>query len=301
MKSILAACFVFLLVFSSCETGDLEAEVPSYFAIDEITLEEDPSKGTSSHNITDVWVTMDGQFLGAYALPCRFPILDDGEHEFKVVPGIKLNGISGTRAQYVFYENCELSLNGVKLTDNKVVLVKEETIHLTASTAYKESSKVPLNEDFESAGSFFESINRDDETIPLLSTTLKKTTDPDLVFEGSSSGIITIEADTNFVEIASISQLVIANTLGWSILELDYKTDIAFTVGVEINNDIEFVRLPSLTVNPKDEWNKIYIHMTPQIGAPTQLSAYRIFLRAFRDEGEPEGTILLDNIKFIHQ
>lgn len=301
MKYLLAASLTFLLVFSACETGDLEAEVPSYFAIDEVSVIKDPALGSNSHNITDVWVTMDNQFLGTYELPCRFPILDEGEHEFKIVPGIKLNGISGTRAQYFFYENCELSLNGEKLEDNKVVLTKEETVYLTASTEYKELSRVPLNEDFESAGSFFESINRDDETIPLLSAEMRKTTDPDMVFEGSSSGIITLQADTNYVEIESISSILIANKLGWSILEMDYKTDIPFTVGVFINNDIESVRLPSLTINPKDEWNKIYIHMTPQIGAPTQVSTYKIYLNAYKSDDETGGTILLDNIKLIHQ
>ena len=81
MKCILAASLACFLVFSSCETGDLEAEVPSYFAIDEVVVAEDPSKGSNSQNITDVWVTMDNQFIGTYELPCRFPILDIGEHE----------------------------------------------------------------------------------------------------------------------------------------------------------------------------------------------------------------------------
>lgn len=301
MKSILAACLTLLLVFSSCETGNLEAEIPSYFAIDEITLEEDASKGSNSNNITDVWVTMDGQFLGTYELPCRFPILDEGEHTFKVVPGIKLNGIAGTRVQYFFYENCELSLDGNKLVDNKVELVREETIHLSASTRYKDLSIVTLNEDFESAGSFFENNIKDDETIPLLSGKLRKTSDPSQIFEGSGSGIIRLEADTNHVDIESITPVIISNKLGWSILEMDYKTDIAFTVGVFIENDLESVRLASLTVNPKDEWNKIYVHMTPQIGAPTQTSVYKVFLSAYKSNTDEDATILLDNIKLIHQ
>ena len=185
--------------------------------------------------------------------------------------------------------------------DNKVTLKAEETVYLSAATSYKEISKIPLNEDFESAGSFFKSIERNDESIPLLSTEMRKTTDPDMVFEGSSSGIITLTADTNYVELESISSLLIANNIGWSILEMDYKTDIAFTVGVFIKNDIESVRLPSLTINPKDEWNKIYIHMTPQIGAPTQVSSYKIFLNAYKSDETKDATILLDNIKLIHQ
>lgn len=301
MKYILAATLVCLFAFSSCETGDLEAEAPSYLAIDEVTVAEDASKGSNSQNITDVWVTMDNQFLGTYELPCRFPILDSGEHEFKIVPGIKLNGISGTRTQYFFYENCELLLDGEILEDNKVVLKTEETVYLSATTAYKELSKVPLNEDFESAGSFFQSIEKKDETIPLLSGEIRKTNDSYLVFEGSSSGIITLQADTNYIELESINSILIANKLGWSILEMDYKTDIPFTVGVFINNDLESVRLPSLTINPKDEWNKIYVHLTPQIGAPTQVSSYKIYLVAYKDDETEDATILLDNIKLIHQ
>ena len=62
-------------------------------------------------NITDAWVTMDGINLGVFELPAQIPILDEGEHNFRISPGIKENGMSATRMIYPFYEIHESSEN----------------------------------------------------------------------------------------------------------------------------------------------------------------------------------------------
>ena len=95
---------LFTVVFSSCTKNQFKAEIPSYIYIESIDLETESFEGSDSQNLTDAWVTMDGNFLGAFELPCTIPILGDGAHEFRVSSGIKANGISATRIIYPFFQ-----------------------------------------------------------------------------------------------------------------------------------------------------------------------------------------------------
>ena len=67
------------VVFSSCSKNQFKAEIPSYIHIESIDLETDSFEGSDSQKLTDAWITMDGNFLGAFELPCTIPILGDGE------------------------------------------------------------------------------------------------------------------------------------------------------------------------------------------------------------------------------
>ena len=107
---------LFILIFSSINCSkNLIADIPAYIEIKDFNY-SDNSENTKpytlnyhSTKITDAWVTMDGQFLGVFEIPCIIPIhlannLQSSLHSFDIYPGIKVNGISATRAQYPFYE-----------------------------------------------------------------------------------------------------------------------------------------------------------------------------------------------------
>ena len=104
--------FFVLLIYSSCNKN-LEAEIPSYIEIEEFNYLNNGSSviphtdgydNYQSTNISDVWVSMNGQTIGVFEMPCTIPILSDGNHSFDLYPGIKVNGISGSREKYIFYE-----------------------------------------------------------------------------------------------------------------------------------------------------------------------------------------------------
>jgi hypothetical protein len=90
------------LFFLGCTKEDL---TPSWLKIEPFTLTTDPSsQGVNSHAITNVWLFMDSKSLGVFELPCVVPILDEGNHTFELIPGVKNNGISAKRIQYPFYK-----------------------------------------------------------------------------------------------------------------------------------------------------------------------------------------------------
>ena len=100
-------CFSLLLLmdflYSSCQKT-FKAETPSYLNIEKIDLLiSNASQGTVSNKISDAWVFADDNFLGVYEMPATFPVLINGVHSLKIIPGIKDNGIAASRVQYPFY------------------------------------------------------------------------------------------------------------------------------------------------------------------------------------------------------
>src|ERR1039457_4232719 len=96
----------YLLLFStqSCEKFSGDQTIPAYLKIDSIYITtKTETQGSASHSITDAWVYVDDQFIGAYQMPARFPVLKEGKHKVEVFAGIKKDGIAATRTPYPFY------------------------------------------------------------------------------------------------------------------------------------------------------------------------------------------------------
>ena len=128
------------LFFLGCTKEDL---TPSWLKIEPFTLTTDPSsQGVNSHAITNVWLFMDSKSLGVFELPCVVPILDEGNHTFELIPGVKNNGISAKRIQYPFYK--------IFTIDGKLTL--NDTLTIFPTTEYKSGTEFSYIEDFEGDG-----------------------------------------------------------------------------------------------------------------------------------------------------
>ena len=82
-----------------------------------------------------MYAVFQGLFLGAFEIPSQIPILYQGEHEFIINPGIKENGISGSRIIYPFYSSYE--------TTQTLSLNEHHTI--APVTNYKKNANFELN------------------------------------------------------------------------------------------------------------------------------------------------------------
>src|SRR5687768_8122345 len=89
-----------MVLLSSCK----DQAIPAYLTIPSISVNARSYEGSSSSNIADVWVYQNSNLQGEYEMPVEFPILAEGNTELLVFAGIKLNGISSTRAIYPFYD-----------------------------------------------------------------------------------------------------------------------------------------------------------------------------------------------------
>ena len=107
LKQILAilSLYVAAISFTGCDIINPSEKIPAYLHIDSFTLKGSyDSFGTLSHAITDVWVIIDNEFIGAYELPADIPVLKEGKKSMVLKAGIKENGITNTRLPYPFYD-----------------------------------------------------------------------------------------------------------------------------------------------------------------------------------------------------
>ena len=138
---------VALLAESACEKT---MTVPAYLYVDSVFFSTQYAKhGSSSANITDVWVTVDGKNIGVYELPATIPVLASGEVKVQLQAGIKKNGISSLRPVYPFYTSyiCYPHLE------------KRRCDTLVPSFTYHSSVFFDFKEDFEDAGIKFTGLD----------------------------------------------------------------------------------------------------------------------------------------------
>ena len=280
----------FGLLSLSCNKFDGDQTVPSYLRIDTVTLQSEYyTQGSNTHNITDSWVYVNDQLYGVFELPALFPVLQSGSQKLEIRPGIMLNGISGTRVPYPFY--MPYTLKEFNFIEDSVRWVKP-------STKYYSTAVFAWIEDFENTGlSLSASTNSD--------TSIYKTepaNSPEaLVSQFSAySGKITLDQVHKDFELTSFNTFVLPRNGAPVFLELDYKCDLPFLVGMYASENGRVVSIPLIVVNSSEIWNKIYINLGPNVTEHTEASNYRIFFQSSIDN-EESATFFLDNIKLIYR
>ena len=273
MKNI--TYLVALLMISACEKEEENPNtIPAYLKIDSITLDEN----NTTTNITDAWVYINDQLQGVYELPALFPVLENDYQTLRIKAGIKSNGIASTRIAYPFYASFI----------NTVMLTPKQTITVNPRVSYLESTHFFL-EDFEGAGV-------DLETTIISNAILLEFTDS--LGNQYGGGVLTDSLMT--FEIATDELLDLPQAGAPVFLELDYKCNTEFLVGVYINFPQSVLQKDLLWINPKDDWNKIYINLTSTISEGVGAESFKVFIGMKRDFSLDKNELYFDNIKVVY-
>ncbi len=283
---------VVVLLSTSCEVINPAEDIPAYLNIETIDVTSSGEEGSSSSNITDAWVYVNNEFLGAFPLPARIPVLEEGEKSVTIFPGVKVNGISSSRNIYPFYQEFEGEFN----------FAPTEDLTINPTLTYGENAIFQLVEDFETTNHlFFTDLDGDTETFFEGNT--------DAGFEGGSGMAtlredhLTVSAATNFI--TTFPDPVTAYV---SFLEMDFKTDVNFNVGLlgydQGGTQIYFNY--ERTVVKTDEWKKIYFDMKVPLQEAAQtpgIGSYQIVLFGQLSsealDTMPEAKIYVDNVKLV--
>ena len=269
----------------SCEPKNDENLVPSYLKIDKINLTSTELQGSNSSNITDAWVYLDETLIGSFELPCTVPILSNGKQTITIRPGIKLNGISNTRAVYPFYKEIKQEIN----------LVRDSVTDLTPTTTYEDKTEFPWLEGFE-----FSEITLD--TTAKSTVGITRTNDPAQIFIESGnlfSGLVTMAQDSAIFESVTKDHFEFPENGGYVFLEINYKINHPLVVGVFYTTGDRRLQRPMVTLNKTDEWKKIYINLTVVKYDTPSAEDFQIFIGAQKENDIEEATFLLDNLKLV--
>ena len=278
------AFFVFALVLSSCSLVQPPLSVPSYVRVQSYTVKDSAGQGTTSSNITDVWVDDNADYRGIYQIPVSVPILQTGPTDISLQAVVEENGISSNLLPYPFYTT--YTAKNVNLQPGKLD---------TINPVFYYSGKT-----------IFEWPTGDFETNNPMETTSENTADAhvtaikDYVFGGNRCYEVDMTAGQTFYAASKASPPFAppASYVVW--LEMNYNSDVPMDVGVNFidptgNNPLkpEFIS----GVNPTSKWKKVYINIGPELQFFNQYSYFQIYFQA---KASANAHIFIDNLKLLY-
>nr|NQU92987.1 hypothetical protein [Bacteroidota bacterium] len=283
---IISILAILSLLVISCEEDNLKPGIPVFIQVDSIGFTANyVEQGSSSHKITDVWVYADDQSIGAFEMPATIPVLKSGNGKLRLEAGIKLNGIASSRIPNIFYK---------PIIIEDFDFIKDSVVTVNMETTYWETVNFKWMEDFDGV-----SISIDTTSYSKANIEFTPTNSP-LTFEGYHSGIVHLSDSASFFEGASHLAYELPGDGTAIFLELNYYTTTYLTVGIYAHSSV-ITKSPVIFLNPNEEWNKIYINLTPTVTDTPSAYEFKIYFEAALPAGAEESTIILDNIKLIHR
>lgn len=293
---ILSAIFI---TFTSCDEPDLTpaylviteadfqncVDVSNFNVLHEQSYDQFQLDAISSHKFKDVWVYVNGKSLGCWELPCKVPILPNYSEPniIKLVPGIRLNGVSTMIPAYPFLAPFTATYN----------MDKEGTYYLSekeVSFSYPEKIGFPLLETFDQSTAF-SSIDADGINIEIANENEK------------TIGKISLEDTLKFFDVKS-PILLLKGSGNFTFWEMDYKCDNHIYCELFIHT-ISGVTVPIslVSLNPTNgQWKKIYINLTSTLTDYTTTSAIipiELVMSGNRKSDQSNTYFHFDNLKII--
>lgn len=299
-----------LLASASCKKFSGSQTIPSYIHIDAITVDSLTDYyvyGATTSKITDAWVYVDDSPLGAFELPTTLPILKKGPHKVAIYGGIKRDGIAAARAPYPFYRP--------RIYEN-LNLVEDSIINLRPVLTYYpvgEGVNIGWKEDFENANTLQPTASSDTSIIRINGSEAWHS--PNSFY----SGKIVLPPDSLDFEVVTDEFTFHSDYMSYCMLEMDYKCNDAFFVGVKYYENYQLTSHPLVQVQPTDtvnavpqRWNKIYINIGPIMNEHVSASYFKVYFTSDLTidpyYGEPEYEqanrqrfFYFDNLKLFYR
>lgn len=281
------------LIFYSCNTFDPPVVVPAYGHIDSIHFSVPPDsalkQGSASAKIPYAWVYLDDNPVGAFQMPCTFPIIaSNGNHNIKIFSGIIPAGGNSPASINPFYQYYSINVN----------LQQGVTSKFQPTSIYYSWVQFPIVENFE-----------ENSTIPLhivkstgtqrSDTNMINTHVKSLVFEGKASGMAIVDsAHSAYVGMTDPPQNLPANGATPVFMELNYRSTAPFEIGL-YEGDTNYIS--PIVVFPSSTWNKMYVVLQSTLqtyfSEPDRIYFY---IQLDTQDGHTKDTLLLDNVKLLY-
>jgi hypothetical protein len=294
MRQSIIPVFLVVLIFFGTSCKDEEAIVPAYLYIDHFDLEVSPDnrQGNGENDFVDAWVYINGQLIGAFELPAMVPVVQLGQVDITVLPGIKKNGQASVRVVYPF-------VTGINITRE----LKPDVIDTIPNTIeYKPTVQFPWIEDFEDR---LISLEKSGFNTSIDSFVL--TDEPELVRNydppGSRyTGMVDMDTGFQIFEVSTITNFNFPRATSDIYLEFDFKADLPVQVGLYPLESSDILGIPVVTLfETNGEWKRAYIGLTEDVNNPEYEGLeFKVFFYAATAGEVPNQKVYLDNLKIIH-
>ena len=239
------------------------------------------SASSQTQGIQDVWVQEGATNIGAYELPCNFPVLDKDSVRFVIQPGVWQSAQNTNPVVYPLMNPEIFTMAAVP--GNKYTHVPTFT-YITTDT-------FQFNEDF-SVSSDYTNMVKTNDSAKYGNICGKITVGPN----DSSVTACQVHASNGDVGSACPYFLKAGDEI-W--VELDYRSDVPFWTGVIANFSSGATdTIQVLVLLPTNTWSKEYIKLSETIGQEGA-NTYSLYFQALNPSGFAGGSVYLDNIRLI--
>lgn len=280
MKQTLVLIFLGILVLAACRKRDIAD--PSYMHIAQVEQNSKPGQGTSIHDIEYVYTLINDNSIGTYLTPTTVPVLYQGAYTVEARPMIKWLARDGFHP-YSMLSNYAQQMNFDVLTVD------------TLRPVFEYQSNVEFK--------WMEDLNDNDASLEVLSGTFDTfyVKNDSLSLDGTPYMEIEMGNGEQFFEIQSRDIFELPMDGREVILEIDYNTNVAFTIGVFASNSSFVESLPSVTPYPTDgKWQKGYVYLTDELFNRSPDTKFRIYFRSANATVQ-DPVIRIDNIKLLYR
>jgi len=298
LKNIL----LLLLVTSLAACNPFERTGPEaiYIQVEALELEtfnnsELGNQGANSSNFPDAWIYVNGRNMGMYEMPTNAPLIYNGPFRLGISAGIRVNGISNTRAEYPFMQIWEKEITN--LEPGSTINITELLNGENPKVRYQEGVQFFIR-DFEDPNNRLELITPGDTAMVIVDNTFNLSYLQNKV----AAVYLTPEKPRMYLATPNDSRLPAGGRI---FLELDYNTPLDITINLislfaNGQQQSEFVSGVRPTFkNGERVWNKVYIDLSDIVGRYGTAIRHSIFFEAANFTTE-EQVIFLDNVKIIH-
>lgn len=262
----------------SCRKFEGGQTVPSYIHIDSITVDPNTDYyafGAPTSKLTDAWVYVDDQLIGAFELPATFPVLKKGAHKVIVYGGIKVDGRSDARDRYPFYQR--RVYESLNLVEDSIVTIQPVLSYYPIG----DGTNLAWTEDFENTSSLLPEPESDANIV--------RVTGSEAWLSANSffSGKVELPPDSLDFVLATADEFDFYKDFSsgvYCLLEMDYCCNDTFCVGVQYYESYQLKTLKLVKVTPTDKthdkperWNKIYINIGPLMNDYHSASYFKLY------------------------
>ncbi len=271
---------ILILCLASCEK---DGGIPGYVVLANPEVRTADGTVIVPSSVTDLWVYANDEPVGVWQVGRRIPVLAEGATNLKVVAGVRSNGITDARIQYPF----------LATFSTEIVLEPGKEINL--QPVFRYYTDAPLLEGFESPGTSFNFDPGDTVFVPVNTDALT----------GNYSGLISLDPEHDLFRAISIKDPPFANGTGPAFLEIDYRSDTRFLIGVIYDQNGQTFAYPHVFISPTKRsdgsmpWQHVYVDLGTPWGTNGTYNR-QFYIQAALENGATSATILMDNIRVVY-
>jgi hypothetical protein len=168
----------------------------------------------------------------------------------------------------------------------------QQEILVSPSSAYPAFSKFLFNEDFENLTLSFDTNVNSKVALQRFEN---------IGLKGRYCGGAILKDSLNRLEIETTSRYSIPKSSNPVFLEMNYLSDVTLLIGFFVYNaDQSISRIVKLGVNPRPEWNKIYVKLTTELLSLNANQQFGIFVNAINESPTDSARVYIDELKLLY-